>query len=131
MIRTKGDAGTGNIYQAIKHVKDLRREIDELCLMSEEDISKLSENWSVDVDVLRKIKSLRRLPVVTFAAGGVATPADAAMLMQLGMDGVFVGSGIFKSEFPEKRAKSIVTAVTNYNDSNIIASCSVHLGDPM
>jgi pyridoxal 5'-phosphate synthase pdxS subunit len=164
MIRTKGEAGTGNIIEAVRHQRMVTSMIKTLKKMDENKLHKLAENYcqsyidatkiltSVEKidnntfvfeeytykdvlnglkDVLKEIKKLQRLPVVNFAAGGIATPADAALMMQLGSDGVFVGSGIFKSKNPEKRAKAIVEAVANYNKAEIIAEVSKNLGEAM
>jgi pyridoxal 5'-phosphate synthase pdxS subunit len=164
MIRTKGEAGTGNIIEAVRHQRMVTSMIKTLKNMDENKLQKLAQNYSqsyveatktltsvekIDnktfvfeeytyetvvkglLDVLKEIKKLQRLPVVNFAAGGIATPADAALMMQLGSDGVFVGSGIFKSKNPEKRAKAIVEAVANFNKPEIIAEVSKNLGDAM
>jgi pyridoxal 5'-phosphate synthase pdxS subunit len=164
MIRTKGEAGTGNIIEAVRHQRMVIYMIKNLNNMNEDKLKKIAQNYSqsyveatktltsVDkignktfvfedynyetvliglLDVLKEVKKLQRLPVVNFAAGGVATPSDAALMMQLGSDGVFVGSGIFKSKNPEKRAKAIVEAVANFNKPEVIAEVSKDLGDAM
>jgi len=163
MIRTKGEAGTGNIIEAIRHQRMVTRKISDLKRYNNDKLSKLAKEYSSNYiksaeiltgdkvnentyvfenytlkaikkgifEILKEIKKIQRLPVVNFAAGGIATPADAAIMMQLGSDGVFVGSGIFKSKNPEKRAKAIVEAVANYNKPNIIAEVSKNLGEAM
>ena len=131
MIRTKGEAGTGNVVEAVRHMRLMNRQIREVVGASEEELVQLSKQWGAPLEVLRLIKQEGRLPVVNFAAGGIATPADAALMMQLGCDGVFVGSGIFKSEDPERRARAIVEAVTYYNDPQKLAEISEDLGEPM
>jgi pyridoxal 5'-phosphate synthase pdxS subunit len=131
MIRTKGEAGTGNVVEAVRHVKTITAEISELTegqIVKIEDYAKAER---VSVELVQQVARDGKLPVVNFAAGGVATPADAAMMMQLGMEGVFVGSGIFKSGDPEKRAVAIVKAVTHYNDPEVLARVSEDLGEPM
>merc|ERR1711924_345844 len=115
MIRTKGEAGTGNVVEAVRHSRAVQGAIKRIKTMDEDELQKWAEEQRVDVALVQQVAT-GQLPVVNFAAGGVATPADAAMMMQLGMDGVFVGSGVFKSENPEQRARAIVQAVTNYND---------------
>ncbi len=131
MIRTKGEPGTGNIVEAVRHMRRVNHEIGKLKNMEYENILIEAQNLRIPHELLEKTKELGRLPVVNFAAGGVATPADAALMMQLGADGVFVGSGIFKSGDPEKRAKAIVQAVTHFNDPKILADISKGLGEPM
>jgi len=132
MIRTKGEAGTGDVAQAVKHIRALHREIASLKGLSDTEFAfYCNDRDALEVEVLKETRTLGRLPVVTFAAGGIATPADAAMCMQLGVDGVFVGSGIFKSGDPEKRAKAIVQAVTHYNNPKILAKVSEDLGEAM
>lgn len=133
MIRTKGEAGTGDISEAIKHIHKIQSEIDELCAASyePEKLQKLAEQYRVPVSFVEDIRNNGKLPVVNFAAGGVATPSDAAICMQLGCDGVFVGSGIFKSKNPEKLAKAIVDAVTHYNDPLKVLEASTDLGELM
>ena len=131
MIRTKGEAGTGDVVEAVRHMRSVMDEIRRLQTLSEDEMPTRAKELGVDLDLLVETRSLGRLPVVNFAAGGVATPADAALMMQLGADGVFVGSGIFKSSDPAKRAKAVVEAVTHYNDPKIIAEVSRDLGEPM
>lgn len=131
MIRTKGEAGTGNVVSAVTHMRKVQDEIRKVTSMSEEELYSEAKNLSVSIDLLFEVRELGRLPVVNFAAGGVATPADAALMMQLGADGVFVGSGIFKSSNPSKMAKAIVEATAHYNEPDIIASISEGLGEPM
>jgi len=131
MIRTKGEAGTGNVVEAVRHCKNISSEIAELQKMKENDLQKRSEEMRVPLKIVEEVKKLGRLPVVNFAAGGLATPADAAMMMQLGMDGVFVGSGIFKSSNPEKMAKAIVEATAQFNSPETIAKVSEGIGDAM
>lgn len=135
MIRTKGEAGTGNIVEAVKHIKAVKRGIEELkALLKQKKLNKLHEKakeYRVSYELVLETAKLGRLPTVNFAAGGVATPADAALCMQLGVDGVFVGSGIFKSSDPQKRAKAIVDAVAHYQDAAKIAKASENLGDAM
>lgn len=131
MIRTKGEAGTGDIVEAVRHARAVMGEIRRVQNMAEEELFTYAKEIGAPVELVREVKQLGRLPVVNFAAGGVATPADAALMMQLGMDGVFVGSGIFKSGDPAKRAAAIVKAVTHYNDPAILAEVSRNLGEPM
>lgn len=131
MLRTKGEAGTGNVLHAVKHARAIQSEIRRVQNMEEDELFKLAKDLQVSYELLKEVKELGKLPVVNFAAGGIATPADAALMMQLGMDGVFVGSGIFKSSDPEKRAKAIVQAVTHYNEPDILASVSRDLGIAM
>lgn len=135
MIRTKGEAGTGDVVEAVKHMRTVNREIARAqAVLSSEGgvgIRALAREIGADAGLLRQTAELGRLPVVNFAAGGVATPADAALMMQLGCDGVFVGSGIFKSGDAAKRAKAIVTAVTHYKDAKVLAECSTGLGEAM
>jgi len=131
MIRTKGEAGTGNVVEAVRHARAVQGAIRQLQTMDEDELYVYAKEIRAPVELVRQTKALGRLPVVNFAAGGVATPADAALMMQLGMDGVFVGSGIFKSGDPAKRARAIVQAVTHYNDPAIIAEVSCDLGEPM
>jgi len=135
MIRTKGEAGTGDVVEAVKHMRTVNREIARaqgvLASEGEVGIRALARELETDAALLKQTAELGRLPVVNFAAGGVATPADAALMMQLGCDGVFVGSGIFKSGDAAKRAKAIVTAVTHYKDAKVIADCSTGLGEAM
>ncbi len=131
MIRTKGEAGTGDVVEAVRHARAVMGEIRRLQTMADEELYTYAKEIGAPIELVREVKRLGRLPVVNFAAGGIATPADAALIMQLGMDGVFVGSGIFKSEDPPKRAAAIVKAVTHYNDPAILAEVSKGLGEPM
>lgn len=131
MIRTKGEAGTGNVVEAVRHMKAVTREIAALQKAGATARKRYATEERVDLALLEKTLKSGRLPVVNFAAGGIATPADAALMMQLGCDGVFVGSGIFKSKNPEKRARAIVEAVTHFNDPHILAKISENLGDAM
>ena len=131
MIRTKGEAGTGNVVSAVTHMRKVQDEVRKVSSMSEEELYTEAKNLSASIELLFEVKKLGRLPVVNFAAGGVATPADAALMMQLGADGVFVGSGIFKSSNPSKMAKAIVEATVHYNEPDVIASVSEGLGEPM
>lgn len=131
MVRTKGEAGTGNIVEAVRHMRAISEEINSLKKMNATQIERTSLEYRVPLELLEKTKGLGRLSVVNFAAGGIATPADAALMMQLGCDGVFVGSGIFKAKNPAKMAKSIVDATTNFNDAKILAKASQNLGEPM
>lgn len=130
-IRTKGEAGTGNVVEAVRHARAVAADIRKVTVMNDDELYTFAKEIGASVSLLRRTKQLGRLPVVQFAAGGVATPADAALMMQLGMDGVFVGSGIFKSENPKARAEAIVKAVTNFNNAKILASVSENLGDAM
>ena len=131
MIRTKGEAGTGDVVEAVRHARSVMKEIRRLQNMAEEEVYAYAKEIGAPLELVLETRRLGRLPVVNFAAGGIATPADAALMMQLGMDGVFVGSGIFKSENPAKRAAAIVKAVTHYNDPAILAEVSKGLGEPM
>jgi pyridoxal 5'-phosphate synthase pdxS subunit len=131
MIRTKGEAGTGNVVEAVRHCRAVMGAIKQLQTLDEDELYVYAKEIRASVELVRKTKTLGRLPVVNFAAGGVATPADAALMMQMGMDGVFVGSGIFKSGDAAKRARAIVQAVTHYNDPKIIAEVSSGLGEAM
>lgn len=131
MIRTKGEPGTGDIVQAVRHMRKMNSEIQKLTSMREDELFEAAKVLQVPYDLVQYIHDNGRLPVVNFAAGGVATPADAALMMQLGAEGVFVGSGIFKSGNPAKRAASIVKAVTNYTDARLIAEISADLGEAM
>lgn len=130
-IRTKGEAGTGNVVEAVRHARQVRSEIRRLRSMDDDELYTYSKQIGASLALVRRTKQLGRLPVVQFAAGGVATPADAAMMMQLGMDGVFVGSGIFKSADPARRARAIVQAVTHYQDAKVLAQVSEDLGEAM
>ena len=131
MIRTKGEAGTGDVVEAVRHARTVMGEIRRLQSMADEEIYTFAKEIGAPLALVREVKELGRLPVVNFAAGGIATPADAALMMQLGMDGIFVGSGIFKSEDPPKRAAAIVKAVTHFNDPEILAEVSKGLGEAM
>lgn len=131
MIRTKGEPGTGDIVQAVRHMRKMNSEIAKLTSMREDELFEAAKNLQVPFELVKFVHDNGKLPVVNFAAGGVATPADAALMMQLGAEGVFVGSGIFKSGNPEKRAAAIVKAVTNYNDPEILAQLSEDLGGAM
>lgn len=131
MIRTKGEAGTGNVMHAVLHARAINREIKALAGMDEDEMFSYSKSIRVSLELLKETAGLGRLPVVTFSAGGLATPADVAMLMQLGVDGVFVGSGIFKSSIPDKRARAMVLATTHFRDQKILAEISEDLGEPM
>ena len=131
MIRTKGEAGTGDVVQAVTHMREMNAQIRQVSSMREDELYFTAKQWAVPVELMRYVHENGKLPVVNFAAGGVATPADAALMMQLGAEGVFVGSGIFKSTQPEKRARAIVQAVTNYNNPKILVEVSKDLGDAM
>merc|ERR1712060_585629 len=131
MIRTKGEAGTGNVVEAVRHIRTLHKEIRQLQTMDDDEVFTLAKELGAPLHLLQQTKRDGKLPVVNFAAGGVATPADAALCMQLGVDGVFVGSGIFKSTNPEKRAKAIVKAVTHYNSPQVLAEVSEDIGEAM
>lgn len=131
MIRTKGEPGTGDVVQAVRHMRMMNSEINKIKAMREDELFEEAKVLRVPYDLVVYVHNNGRLPVVNFAAGGVATPADAALMMQLGAEGVFVGSGIFKSGNPEKRANAIVKAVTNYTDASLIASLSEDLGEAM
>lgn len=131
MIRTKGEPGTGDIVQAVRHMRKMNSEIARLSSMREDELFEAAKNLQVPYELVKYVHENKKLPVVNFAAGGVATPADAALMMQLGAEGVFVGSGIFKSGDPAKRASAIVKAVTNYQDAKLIAELSEDLGEAM
>jgi len=131
MIRTKGEAGTGNVIEAVRHMRTIHDEIARLSVLPEEELMTEAKNLGAPYELVRLVAKDRRLPVVNFSAGGIATPADAALMMQLGADGVFVGSGIFKSKDPAKRAAAIVKAVTHYKNPEILAEVSKSLGEPM
>ena len=131
MLRTKGEPGTGNIVEAVRHIRKVNAQVRKVVGMTEDELMTEAKLLGAPFELLREIKRLGRLPVVNFAAGGVATPADAALMMELGADGVFVGSGIFKSENPEKFARAIVEATTHYKDYKLIAEISKELGVPM
>ncbi|NMC46909.1 MAG: pyridoxal 5'-phosphate synthase lyase subunit PdxS [Chloroflexi bacterium] len=131
MIRTKGEAGTGDVVEAVRHARRVLGEVRKLQNLPEEEVMAFAKELGAPYELLMQTRELGRLPVVNFAAGGIATPADAALMMQLGVDGVFVGSGIFKSGDPAKRAAAIVKATTHYNDPKILAEVSRNLGEPM
>ena len=131
MIRTKGEAGTGDIVEAVRHMRAVMDKVRQVQGMPDDELVAQAKELGAPVELLREVKSLGRLPVVNFAAGGVATPSDAALMMQLGADGVFVGSGIFKASDPPARARAVVKAVTHYNDPAAIAEASKGLGEPM
>lgn len=131
MIRTKGEPGTGDVVQAVRHMRKMQSQIRHVGSLREDELFEEAKQLGVPLDLLRFVHDEGRLPVVNFAAGGVATPADAALMMQLGAEGVFVGSGIFKSGDPEKRARAIVQAVTNYTDAALLADLSTDLGEAM
>jgi pyridoxal 5'-phosphate synthase pdxS subunit len=131
MIRTKGEAGTGDVVEAVRHARSVMGAIRHLQTMPDEELMSFAKELRAPYELVRETKELGRLPVVNFAAGGIATPADAALMMQLGVDGVFVGSGIFKSGDPAKRAEAIVKATTHYNNPEILAQVSRNLGEPM
>jgi pyridoxal 5'-phosphate synthase pdxS subunit len=131
MIRTKGEAGTGDVVEAVRHARTVFGEIRQLQLMPDEELMTYAKNIGAPFALVQEVKELGRLPVVNFAAGGIATPADAALMMQIGVDGVFVGSGIFKSGNPAQRARAIVEATTHYNNPEILAKISENLGEPM
>jgi len=131
MIRTKGEAGTGDVVEAVRHARTVLGDIRRLTTMADEELMSYAKEIGAPYELVKETKELGRMPVVNFAAGGVATPADAALMMQLGVDGVFVGSGIFKSGDPARRAAAIVKAVTHYQDASILADVSKDLGEPM
>jgi pyridoxal 5'-phosphate synthase pdxS subunit len=131
MIRTKGEAGTGDVVEAVRHARTVLGDIRRLTTMDDAEVMRYSKEIGAPYELVKETKELGRMPVVNFAAGGVATPADAALMMQLGVDGVFVGSGIFKSGDPARRAAAIVKAVTHYQDASILAEVSKDLGEPM
>jgi len=131
MIRTKGEAGTGNVVEAVRHCRAVMGAIKQLQTLDDDELYVYAKEIRAPIELVRQVKTLGRLPVVNFAAGGVATPADAALMMQMGMDGVFVGSGIFKSGEPAKRARAVVQAVTHYNDPKKLAEVSMGLGEAM
>jgi pyridoxal 5'-phosphate synthase pdxS subunit len=131
MIRTKGEAGTGDVVEAVRHARTVLGDIRRLTTMADEELMSYAKEIGAPYELVKETKELGRMPVVNFAAGGVATPADAALMMQLGVDGVFVGSGIFKSGDPARRAAAIVKAVTHYQDASILAEVSKNLGEPM
>lgn len=131
MIRTKGEAGTGNVVEAVKHIRTVLGQIRKLSNTPKAELMSVAKEMGAPFELVKQVAETGKLPVLNFAAGGIATPADAALLMQLGCDGVFVGSGIFKSENPEKRAKAIVEAVKNYNNPDVLAKISEDLGEAM
>ena len=131
MIRTKGEPGTGDVIQAVRHMRMIQADIRRLVSLSEDELYEAAKQLQAPLDLVRFVHENGKLPVVNFAAGGIATPADAALMMQLGAEGVFVGSGIFKSGNPQKRAQAIVKAVTNYRDAKLIATLSEDLGEAM
>jgi len=131
MIRTKGEPGTGNVIEAVRHQRAIMSQVRELKGKEQEELSAIARKIEAPLYLVHEVAELQRLPVINFAAGGIATPSDAAMMMQLGSDGVFVGSGIFKSDDPEPRARAIVEAVTNYDDPHVLAEVSKGLGEPM
>ena len=131
MLRTKGEPGTGNVVEAVRHLRKVNAQLRKVINMSHDELMTEAKQLATPFELLLQIKTLGKLPVVNFAAGGIATPADAALMMELGADGVFVGSGIFKSENPEKFAKAIVQATTHYQDYDLIARLSADLGEPM
>ncbi len=131
MIRTKGEAGTGNVIEAVRHQRAIMGQVRELKGKEQDELSTIARKIEAPLYLVKEVAEVQRLPVINFAAGGIATPADAALMMQLGSDGVFVGSGIFKSDNPEERAKAIVEAVTNYDDPSVLAEVSKGLGEAM
>lgn len=131
MIRTKGEAGTGNVVEAVRHIRTVTMGIKKVRSLEQDELVAEAKKLGAPLQILQEINSTGSLPVVNFAAGGIATPADAALMMQLGVDGVFVGSGIFKSDDPESRAKAIVQATTHYDNPDILAKVSMDLGEPM
>jgi pyridoxal 5'-phosphate synthase pdxS subunit len=131
MIRSKGEAGTGDIVEAVRHLRVIRNEIRRLTTLDDTELATAAKDLQAPLALVRQVAKAGRLPVVVFCAGGIATPADAALVMQLGAEGVFVGSGIFKSEDPERRARAIVEATTHYQDPARIAAASTGLGQPM
>lgn len=131
MLRTKGEPGTGNIVEAVRHIRKVNAQVRKVVNMNDDELMTEAKNLGAPYEILKQIKEAGRLPVVNYAAGGVATPEDAALMMELGADGVFVGSGIFKSETPEKFARAIVEATANYKDYDLIAKLSKDLGSPM
>ena len=131
MIRTKGEPGTGDVVQAVRHMRKMNSEIAKISSMRKDELFEAAKALQVPYELVEFVHKNKKLPVVNFAAGGVATPADAALMMQLGAEGVFVGSGIFKSGNPEKRAQAIVKAVTNFRDAKLIAELSEDLGEAM
>ena len=131
MVRTKGEPGTGNVVEAVRHLRAVNSEIRRVLAAGEEELTSLAKEWGAPYELLLLVKREGRLPVVNFSAGGIATPADAALMMQLGADGIFIGSGVFKSANPEARARAVVLATTNYNDPKVLAEVSGGLGEAM
>jgi pyridoxal 5'-phosphate synthase pdxS subunit len=131
MVRTKGEPGTGNVVEAVRHMRAVMGEIRKLMTISDEEVYAEAKNLAAPYELVREVKRLGRLPVVNFSAGGIATPADAALMMQLGADGIFVGSGVFKSKNPDARARAIVRATTHYNEPEVLAEVSRDLGEAM
>ena len=131
MIRTKGEAGTGNVIEAVKHIRELNNGVRHVSSLTDDELLPASKDYFAPIETLKSIRKIKKLPVVNFAAGGIATPADAALMMQLGCEGVFVGSGIFKSDNPKERATAIVQATTHFNDANILKEISRNIGDAM
>jgi pyridoxal 5'-phosphate synthase pdxS subunit len=131
MIRTKGEAGTGNVVEAVRHIRAVMGGIRRLVNTADDELMAVAKEMAAPLELIKEIHKIGKLPVVNFAAGGIATPADAALMIQLGAEGIFVGSGIFKSSDPEKRAKAIVKATTHYQDASIIAEVSKDLGEAM
>merc|ERR1712039_1137540 len=131
MIRTKGEAGTGNVVEAVRHIRTLHKEIRQIQTMDDDEVFTLAKEMGAPLHLLQQVKRDGKLPIVNFAAGGIATPADAALCMQLGVDGVFVGSGIFKSENPKRRAQAIVKATTHFNNPQVLAEVSEDIGEAM
>jgi pyridoxal 5'-phosphate synthase pdxS subunit len=131
MIRTKGEAGTGNVVEAVRHMRTIQGDIRRVLATPEDELATLAKEFGAPLEQVRDVKRLGRLPVVNFSAGGLATPADAALMMQLGADGVFVGSGIFKSKDPEARGRAIVRATTHFNDPAVLAEVSTNIGEAM
>ncbi|MCL6594884.1 MAG: pyridoxal 5'-phosphate synthase lyase subunit PdxS [Firmicutes bacterium] len=131
MIRTKGEAGTGNVVEAVRHMRTIQADIRRVLATPDDELPTLAKEMGAPLEQVREVKRLGRLPVVNFSAGGIATPADAALMMQLGADGIFVGSGIFKSKDPEARARAIVRATTHFNDPEVLAEVSAGIGEAM
>ena len=131
MLRTKGEPGTGNIVEAVRHIREVNQQVKQISVLSDDELMTFAKDLGAPYEVLKEIKELGGLPVVNYAAGGVATPQDAALMMELGADGVFVGSGVFKSEQPEKFARAIVQATENYQDYKLIGELAKELGTPM
>lgn len=131
MIRTKGEAGTGNVVEAVRQARAVFRELDRLTKMNSKQLASAAREMRVPLELVKRVAKSGKLPVVNFSAGGIATPADAALMMQLGVEGIFVGSGIFKSANPKKRAQAIVEATTHFDNPDIIAKVSEGLGEPM